>query len=261
MRSWFVFALLSLPALGLASSWSSVPAERATVAIEPALTVKTFNVNYGLAGDPSTTEAIGAGAPDVVLLQETTPDWERVVRERYGGAYPHIAFIESPGAGGQGVLSRDPVLSMEVLPSPIGWFPAWLLVVDSAVGPVQVLSLHLKPPYAERGGFLVGAFTTGDERLAELDVYLSFLDPELPTVVLGDFNERRGPSLSLLEQQGFADALPAGEDTWRWTVLGVTLRSALDHLFHSPDLIPVRVEVQQLGRSDHLPVLAGFVLE
>ncbi len=227
----------------------------------PDLIVKTYNVNYGLAGEQDTTEAIGAGSPDIVLLQETTPAWERVVRERYAEAYPHMAFIEGPGAGGQGVLSRFPVRTVEVLPSPVGWFPAWLLQVELPSGSLQVLGLHLKPPYAERGGFVVGAFTTGDDRLEELDVYLSFLESSLPTVVLGDFNERRGPSIRLLEERGFADALPRGEETWRWTVAGIELTGALDHVFHCDGLRAVEAEVQDLGRSDHLPVLVGFVRE
>jgi endonuclease/exonuclease/phosphatase family metal-dependent hydrolase len=242
-----------------ASSWSSGSSSVETVEAE--LWVKTYNLNYGLAGDPETTRAISAGAPDVVLLQETTPGWEVAIRDAYSHSYPHIAFIDGPGAGGQGLLSRYPVIRDEVLPSPIGWFPAWLLVLDTPKGPLQVLSLHLEPPYAERGGFLVGAFTTGDERLEELDIYLSFVDPELPTVVLGDFNEQRGPSLSLLEDQGYVDALPSGQDTWRWPVVGIELNAVLDHVFYSPELIPVHVDIQDLGRSDHLPVLVGFVVE
>jgi endonuclease/exonuclease/phosphatase family metal-dependent hydrolase len=254
MRAWLPLFCL-LPTLG--SLGSSPPAP----SVEPDLRVETYNVNYGLAGDPETLEAIGAGEPDLVLLQETTPAWERVIRERYGGEYPHIDFIEGPGAGGQGVLSRHPLRTVEVLSSPLGWFPGWLLQVELPTGPLQVLGLHLKPPYDDRYGFLVGAFTAGDDRLQELDAYLGFVDPALPTVVLGDFNERRGPSLRLLEEQGFTDALPRGEDTWRWSVAGLTLRSALDHVFYSPGLHVVDAEVQQLGRSDHLPLLVGFTLE
>jgi endonuclease/exonuclease/phosphatase family metal-dependent hydrolase len=262
MRSSLLLLICLLHALPVsASSWRSQDREPVPRPVLPELRVKTYNLNFGLEGDPSTTQAIGAGEPDVVLLQETTPGWEAAILEVYRGEYEHIAFIDGPGAGGQGLLSRFPVVRQEVLPSPIGWFPGWLLVVETPRGPLQILSLHLKPPWADRGGFVVGAFTTGDDRLEELDVYLSFVDPALPTLVLGDFNEQRGPSLSLLEDQGFSDALPQGEDTWRWTVAGFELDAALDHVFHGPELIPVQVEVQDLGRSDHLPVLVGFVVE
>jgi len=255
-----LFCLLA-PLSVSASSWTSSGADPLPQPAEAELRVKTYNLNYGLAGDPSTTAAIGVGQPDLVLLQETTPAWEQAVIQAYGDDYAVIEFIDSPGAGGMGLLSRFPVQTVEVLPSPVGWFPAWLVRVETPQGPVQVLSLHLEPPFSEHGGFLVGAFTTGGDRLEELELYMSFTDPGLPTVVLGDFNEQRGPSLSLLEELGFSDALPTGEDTWRWTVVGFELRLALDHVFYSPELQPVAVEVQELGRSDHLPVMVDFVVE
>lgn len=254
--------LCSLPVVLASGSFGSSARVQDLAPPEPAdLRIKSYNLNYGLAGDPGTLAAVGAGAPDLVLLQETTPAWEAAIRGAYAQDFAELAFIEGPGAGGMGLLSRFPVVSEEILPSPIGWFPAWVLVVQTPQGPLQLLNLHLKPPYAERGGFLVGAFTTGDERLEELDVYLSFLDPGLPTVVLGDFNEQRGPSLALLQGLGFSDALPAGVDTWRWRVAGVQIDAALDHIFGTPDLRVVSVEVQDLGRSDHLPVMVGFVVE
>lgn len=254
--------LLVVCSCALALGSGSLSAPSAELAPGPVdLRVKTYNVNYGLAGDPQTTDAIGAGSPDLVLLQETTPAWERVLREAYGAVYPSIEFIDGPGAGGMGLLSRYPVETVEVLPSPMGWFPAWLVRVQTPRGPLQVLNLHLKPPYSQRGGFLVGAFSTGDDRLAELELYLAFVDPELPTIVLGDFNEGRGRALNLLARQGFSDALPAGVDTWRWSVAGFEIEAPLDHVFHGPQLRPVQVEVQDLGRSDHLPVMVGFTLE
>lgn len=249
-------SLLALSSLALASVGSSQPALPGPT--RPAdLRIKTYNVNYGLAGDDATLEAIGAGAPDIVLLQETTLAWEEHIRDRYGGAYPHVAFIEGPGAGGMGVLSRLPFETRELLPSPVGWFDAWIVRVDTPQGPLDLLQVHLMPPYAEVGGFVVGAFTTADERLEELSVYLGYLDPEVPAVVAGDFNARGGRVLRAVEDAGFEDALPAGEDTWRWPVAGIELSAPLDHLFVDPRLQAVEARVQDLGRSDHLPLLVG----
>ncbi len=221
------------------------------------LRVKTYNVNYGLAGDPSTLAAIGAGDPDVVLLQETTPAWEIAIRQRYSGDYPNIDFLDGPGAGGMGVLSKLPIETREILPSPVGWFDAWILRVQTSNGPLDLLQVHLMPPYAEHGGFVVGAFTTADERLEELSIYLRYLDPQVPAIVAGDFNARGGRVLGAMGDEGFVDALPRGADTWRWTVGGIELSAPLDHLFVDPRLLAVEAEVQDLGRSDHLPLMVG----
>jgi len=227
----------------------------------PDFLLKTYNVNFGLAGDPDTLAAVGAGAPDLVLLQETTPEWEQALRAAYGAAYPHQDFIEEPGAGGLGVLSRHPFVTDEILVSPAGWFPAWLLTVRTPTGAVQVLQVHLKPPYAERGGWFVGYWSTPRERRLEIEAYLPYLDPALPTVVCGDFNERGGPALDAALAVGLRDALPRGEDTWRWRVAGIELEAPLDHVLYFGGLRPLSAEVQLLGRSDHLPVLVGFALE
>ena len=46
----------------------------------PHIKVMSYNVNYGLAGDASIIEVIDC---HVVFLQETTPDWEEVLREAF----------------------------------------------------------------------------------------------------------------------------------------------------------------------------------
>lgn len=255
-----VLALLVLLAPGiLASGNSSRPAQVAQAPTAD-LSIKTYNVNFGLAGDGPTLAAIGEGAPDLILLQETTQAWEDAIRAEYAAAYPYQDFIEGPGAGGMGVLSRHPITTGAILLSPIGWFPAWLLTVRAPAGDVQILQVHLVPPYAEHGGFVVGFFTSPRGRLKELSAYLPYLDPTLPTVVAGDFNERAGPALGALATAGFLDALPRGMDTWRWTVAGITLDAPLDHVFCNAAMQVVSAEVQPLGRSDHLPVMVGFAL-
>lgn len=153
------------------------------------------------------------------------------------------------------MLSRWPLRQHAFVGSPVGWFPGWVLHADTPHGPLQLLDVHLKPPFAETGGFVVGAFTTGDERLAELEAYLEVLYPGLPTVIAGDFNERAGPSVRLLEDLGYVGALP-DVDTWRWPTPVLTLRNRLDHLFVGPGLRAEDGEVLELGRSDHLPVRA-----
>lgn len=75
----------------------------------PHLTVMTYNVNFGIAGDPETIEVIRGGGADVVFLQETTEAWEaslawRVVVETPLGAIraarcPSSIPTPTPGSG------------------------------------------------------------------------------------------------------------------------------------------------------------------
>jgi endonuclease/exonuclease/phosphatase (EEP) superfamily protein YafD len=227
-----------------------------------ALRVITYNVNFGLAGDPATLRAITRESADVVFLQETTPAWERAIRKGLSARFPHMAFRHSGGAGGLAVLSRLPFAELDYIASPGGWFPAWRVVLRSPLGRVQVLQLHLRPPVSDGGSVVSGYFTTPKFRRMEIEHFARCLDRRLPTLVVGDFNERDGRALGYLRSRGLRSVLPQykpGATTWRWnTSLGVQLTHTLDHIVYGPRLEPLEARVIRAGRSDHLPVLAIF---
>jgi len=229
----------------------------------PSLRVMTYNVNYGLAGDEATMDAIAEGQADVVLLQETTPEWETALRERFASIYPHIELRHCCRAGGLAVLSKYRVLEEQYLEprDPEAWFPGWRVVVRTPVGDVQVLNVHLRPPLSDSGSVVSGYFTTPSVRKRQIVELHEALDPTMPTLIVGDFNEASGGALSYLDGQGYHDALPqfAGpQDTWRWSTSVGTVRSQLDHIVYDDQLWPVGVEVLPSGRSDHLPLVGDF---
>jgi len=227
----------------------------------PALRVATYNVNFGLSGDAATAAAIARLDADVVLLQETTEGWERTLRPLLSARYPDMRFWHARGAGGMGLLARVPVEAAELLPPEgQGWFPALRVVVQSDIGKAQLLSVHLRPPFSDRGGLVSGYFETPPVREAEMRRFLSALDPRLPSVVVGDFNEPLGRAAgSALEARGMRSVWEGGvpPTTWRWRTSAGTLRQSLDHVFYDARHFDVyAARVLDLGRSDHLPVLA-----
>jgi endonuclease/exonuclease/phosphatase (EEP) superfamily protein YafD len=232
---------------------------------QPHVSVMTFNVNFALAEDETTVEAVaqtGAGA-DVIFLQETTPQWEAALRPRLSASHPHIEFRHNEGAGGLAVLSRLPVKQFEVLPA-VDWFPAARVVLDTAFGPLQVLSVHLRPPISDRGSAVSGYFVTPPVRRQEIETFAAALDPDIATLVVGDFNENDGGrALRWLRGRGMRSALPQFQpdaQTWRWQVGLITLRGRYDHMLYDPRLEPLSVQVRRTGRSDHLPVVGVFAL-
>jgi endonuclease/exonuclease/phosphatase (EEP) superfamily protein YafD len=230
-----------------------------------AIRVMTFNVNFGLGGDPETLVAIRRGGADLVFLQETTPAWEEALRRELGRRYPHMAFRHSGGAGGLAVLSRYPFQDAGIIENLEGWFPAWRLVVRSPLGRLQVLQVHLRPPVSDRGSVVSGYFTTPGVRENEIRRFARKLDTRLPTLVVGDFNEdEQGRAIAHLKSKGLRSVLGEyrpGARTWRWTTsLGIRVSHTLDHIVYSPHLRPLNAQVIKAGRSDHLPVVADFEL-
>ena len=222
----------------------------------------TYNVLHTNPAVEDTHDAIAAGEPDLVLLQETTRRWEEALRGRFGRAYPHVVVHHSHrGAAGFLALSRTPVREDALLPPAADAFPAHRLVVDTAIGPLQVLHVHLRPMY-DGGDWVRGYFTTPPIRRREIEAYWATMRPELPTIVAGDFNEEgNGLALGFLAERGVRRVDP-GAPTWRWegNYRGndVKLRLALDHIAHDQRLRATAARVIDGGGSDHLPVVADL---
>jgi endonuclease/exonuclease/phosphatase (EEP) superfamily protein YafD len=237
------------------------------------LRVMSFNVNFGMAGDPATIAAIASADADVVFLQETNPAWEAALVGELGARYPHHRFTAPPNwrdgdlrllpGGGMGLLSKTPIVSIDQLPSFGGVFFAWRVVLDTQLGRIQVLNVHLHPPMSKSGSWVVGYFSTRADRLREIEYHVAALDPALPTLILGDFNEERtGLAIQRLVALGYADAIAEHQGdrrTWEWPIGGgVTLRFQLDHIMHDDHFIAVTARIVEGGRSDHKPIWVDF---
>src|SRR6185436_20798777 len=91
---------------------------------------------------------------------------------------------------GIGVMSRLPIRAQQLIPreQDDGWFPALRLILDSPLGPVQALVVHLRPPVSDGGSFVSGHFTAPAIHEKEITRFCQALDRNLPTMVVGDFN-------------------------------------------------------------------------
>lgn len=226
------------------------------------LKVVSFNVDLKKYNDSETIEAVGKTEADVVVLQEVNDGWRAVLEERYAEDYPYRAY-HGRASGGLAVLSRYPFEDRGVVAGVDGWHPAWHVLVDTAIGPVQFLVVHLKPPYSKREG-ISGYFGADEAHLREVQSFSESCEEGYPTLVMGDFNESPGgAALSFLENRGFDNILPQfrpGQETWRYErSLYNQAVDTLDHILYQPsELDPLNAYVRYYGNSDHLPVVAIF---
>lgn len=254
-------SLALLGAVALSCRSAPPPQRPRSAAGVPALRLLTYNVNFGIAGDPATVAAIRDARADLVLLQETNAGWERAIRRALAGDFPYMRFDNRALAAGMAVLSRFPLVASELIrPIDEGWFPAMRVVVDAPLGRIQALSVHLHPPVTEGGSYVWGHFSTPRVRAAEIAAFYARLDPQLPAVVAGDFNEEAdGGVMSFLTGQGMVSALARfapDQPTWRWDVTVGTLHRQFDQVLVDRRLDVLSAEVRVAGRSDHLPVVA-----
>jgi endonuclease/exonuclease/phosphatase family metal-dependent hydrolase len=193
------------------------------------------------------------------LLQETNPEWERAIRAELGERYPHMAF-EAPGeypASGSAILSRVPIEETERLESAVGWFHAQRAIVTVRGERLQLLNVHLKPP-VDGGSPILGVTSTGAQREREMRAHLTRLQPGVPTLIAGDFNEGEADVIAMLaRERAMHDAFDGAVcGTWHWRYASVELHQSLDHIVLDPGVHAVASWVERVGRSDHFPVVA-----
>jgi endonuclease/exonuclease/phosphatase (EEP) superfamily protein YafD len=230
------------------------------------LRLVTYNLNFGIAGDGATIDALAHADGDVVLLQETNRTWEAALIRALGDRYPWRRFEHRGAAGGIAVLSKHPITKVEILEPSVegGWFPAMWIVVKTPAGPLQLLNVHLRPQLSESGSVVSGYFSTPAIREAEMTAFAKKLDPDLPAFIGGDFNESTsGRATSRMVESGFVDVvdqLAPETETWRWNTSVGKIESSLDRVLYRPrdGLKAIDARVLKKGRSDHLPVVTIF---
>lgn len=229
-----------------------------------ALRLMTYNLNYANPNFAATLEAIAAAGADIVLLQEVSESWRDALLERFASSYPHhVVRIHTRMAGGLAVLSKLPLVHEELWAPPPGtgaWFPAQRLVVTAPFGALQLLNVHLRPA-RDRGSWIRGYMTTREVRRKEIEAHWRNLDPRIPTIVAGDFNEDpSGRAVAFLAQQGLVRVATSGPRTWHYETRarGLAfdlLKVDIDHVMIDGRLAAGDARVLDAGTSDHRPVV------
>jgi endonuclease/exonuclease/phosphatase (EEP) superfamily protein YafD len=226
------------------------------------LRVMTYNLNYHNPDPKSALDSIERADVDVVLLQEVTSEWKRILTDRFEKQYPHSIYrIHTRAAGGLAVLSKLPIQTEELFPSPErGWFPAERLVLQTEFGALQILNVHLRPAI-DGGSWIKGFMTTPPLRRREIESYWRKMVKDMPTIVAGDFNEdTTGTAISFLTKQGLSRVDTKGPTTWHYEVTsrGKTsdlLKMDIDHVMVDERLSARDGTVLDEGASDHRPVI------
>lgn len=236
------------------------------------LRLVSYNLNFGNPDVERTMDALDATDADVALLQEVNAGWAALLRKRFGAKYPHLTF--HPGAdghAGHAVLSRLPFATDQVLTKPEGaFYPGHRLVITTPSGPLQILHIHLRASIHDdcfRGPctqieWVKGQFTTPPVRKREIETHWKSVDPALPTIVAGDFNEPAGGDvIAFLAARGLTRVPTTGPTSWHHIQNGSELLAeTIDHVVIDSRVIALEAKVIDAGASDHRPVIARLQL-
>ena len=229
------------------------------------LTVASFNVNYRNRDFQRIEQAIVRSGADCVALQETPEGLEGHLKKSLHDRYPYQVAVGRRRASRSDrltLLSRFPFKQNESLQSPVKWFDAQRAVVAWNRYDVQILNLHLAPVHVgshRSPGENIRAFWQSRMvHLKEVQVFASQLDPNLPTVICGDFNSLpTDPTIRYLLQQGFQDSFrtcfdhPEQNPTWQYQANPLAPTARIDYLLYSSSFRVSDCLIDKATGSDH----------
>jgi endonuclease/exonuclease/phosphatase (EEP) superfamily protein YafD len=212
------------------------------------LRVLTVNMHYGTGSAPELVALVRSTHPDVLSVQELTPDLvRRLDAAGLGELLPHYVLAAEDGAGGTGLYARS-----ELTPTAR---PATVATMASArVGDIDIVAVHTQPPLRSRIGMwdrdlrsLPAASPDGDLR-----------------ILAGDFNATLDHAeLRRLIDTGYEDAAATVGDglrpTWpqgRHMPPPVTI----DHVLADERCGVGEVTIHTIHGTDHRAVFADLVL-
>jgi endonuclease/exonuclease/phosphatase family metal-dependent hydrolase len=229
------------------------------------LKIVTYNVNWGFVHPDKVARYLATENADVVCLQETHRHWKESLNKQLSRQYPYGIFREWGNAGGIAIISKYELQDANLIEPNGTWFPALYTWIDTPVGKIQILNVHLRPPVSDEGKVSAWAYLkTGDFHKMELDWFLARTNPNQPMIILGDFNEdEKGKAIRQLFAAGWTNALSRYDkktDTWKWkTSAGLELKNRYDHILYNSFLDCTAAKVTESDASDHSPVTAVII--
>ena len=196
-------------------------------------------------------ESIAQADPDLLLLEEVTPQWA----EKMATLESQYKYrIAQPQAGCFGImlLSKYPLERGKVVEVGSGGVPSIVAEAYFPKGVVSIIGTHPPPP-------------TGAEFSKHRNSQLAAL-PELvekqnhPVLLMGDLNTTPwSPYFTqLVRESGLKNSMKGFGHQPSWPRKPFFLRIPLDHMLHSPEItIHNRMVGQEVG-SDHFPVIVDF---
>lgn len=255
--------LLLLPTIGSEARHFSAGAAAPRLPGD-ALTLMTVNLWEYNASPRRLAESMLAADAEVLLIQEFTPAWQRVILETLGDRYPHRAWTKRCDAFGMAVLSKRPFVEpvrSDFTPGSHD-IPQMRAVVEVDARRVVIYNIHLAPP--RRLSF----FATQNRQFAALlDLFARENDP---LIVGGDWNfSDIADHAFRMKSAGFTDAWAQagagrgatwpGDCGWFRRLAGLRI----DHIFLNGGLVCAEVRTTEACGSDHVPMIAriGFAKE
>lgn len=200
-------------------------------------------------------ESVRASAPDVLILQEFTSEWDENTKDLQKD-YPYFKTEPRTGGAGLAVFSRYPLESAEVLQLDDSTHPAIFCKINLEGKILSLLTIHpLTPMRADK-------FASRNKQLSEAAKLMR--ETPAPKILIGDMNITPwSPYYSdLVKESGLKDVrMGRGLQTTWISFFPAPFRIPIDHCLVSRDIAIESLELGEENGSDHFPIVLKFKVE
>ncbi len=268
-----VTAMGLLHAAGQTTSRPVPPTSSSTsTSTSAVLRIACYNMNYGVTDKESLAEyvrIIRNARPDIIAIQEGSPEVYRYLQQELVREYPYIKFEPGVAATGLGWLSKVPLRRPLALPKiEGGWFGTSMMEIDLPGQTVLLANVHLmatvptgNPKPTELIALVQGTEATRDKEMRRIQEAVAKKVGErcMGVVMLGDFNSLPGlKAPTFLREKGYTDSQAAAntepDATWRYIHPDAKWSLRIDYIFHNAAVKTLRGHAVQEGPSDHAMV-------
>lgn len=215
---------------------------------QPIYRLLQLNLRFNNPTPEKVLSLIGRTRPDIITLQEATPEW-RARFQSLAHAYPHQIYCES--IFGSAILSRRP-LAEGTWAQCHTFGTLATATVDFGGRSVDVASIHMGWPWPRQQTWQIRAISKPLAALADT------------AIMGGDCNAAPwSAAVSHIARHGGLTVMPSVGPTWLWRRLPDALRFAglpIDHVFSKGDVVVHSASKMAPAGSDHLPILVEFSL-
>ncbi|AFY57649.1 metal-dependent hydrolase [Rivularia sp. PCC 7116] len=221
----------------------------------------TFNMLRSNTDYDAIVKMVAENNPDIIGLQEVTPQAAPILIKRFEKKYPYRAFHPVELSHNVGILSRFPIDKLIALPAPPIERGIQVTLRLNNGEPLEAIVAHLIPFYPLNKFYRLAQ--NWYARRAKEVSYLSNIAKQYdePVIIMCDCNFTDTSETYSLMQKAMNDSFHQAGWGFGHTFLGTFFPvGRIDYIWHSKNIKTVEAYVGKGGGSDHLPLIAELQL-